>query len=822
MIGNNIAYNSINSNIRNIYSVITKENDRVDLAFSDGVYGNLPQGAFRVYYRVSNGLVYQIAPSDMRGISITVPYINKQGVAHNLTISMSLKTTVSTTSAAESLASVRTNAPAQYYTQNRMITGEDYNLAPLASSQNILKVKAINRTSSGISRNFDIIDASGKYSSVNVFADDGIIYKDEVENTLSFKFLNRIEIVNFIRQQIEPLFTSTALYNFYLTKFDKILFTDQNTRWTQSTNDVNSSTGYFRNTVDSTVLRVGIYTTSTLKYIDVGAMVKFVAPAGQSFKKGKLVVTNANDPDQSDRMWTKVVKVAGDGTNAGKGVLANGLGTIEFNDVIPTGAITAQIIPKFVNNLPVSLENEMTNLMFSNLNFGLRYSISDQEWRLISTANLNLINEFSLGKSGDTTNANLDSSWIVAFVKEADQYVIRVRGMDYIFASLEQNRFYFDGTQKIYDSKSGTTIKDQVKILGINTDYTFIDPLRQDVIFEISDSIKYPDGYQSSREIKVAFYDSDDDGVIDNPDAFEQIVGNDRGLSYLFFKQTTDLYGNIVKEFVDNSNDNILIRETERSINVNDFNDGQLIYFYTIDENVVKRVDKSTNTLVIESAYSANLGRDKIKFQYIHNANVDRRVDPSVSNIIDVYLLTRSYDTDFRNFLLGAGPQPEAPNSDSLRISFGGKLSAIKAISDEVIYHPVTYKVLFGPTADEKLQAQFKVVKNPSKLINDNDLKVRIINAVNEFFDVNNWDFGDRFYVSELITYVTNSVAPDISNMVIVPRQPSQSFGSLFEIQSREDEIFISGATVDDILIVAAISAAEIGVSAESIISTTN
>jgi len=822
LIGNNIAYNSINSNIRNIYSVITKENDRVDLAFSDGIYGNLPQGAFRVYYRVSNGLVYQIAPSDMRGISITVPYVNKQGVSHNLTISMSLKSTVSTSSAAESLASVRANAPAQYYTQNRMITGEDYNLAPLASSQNILKVKAINRTSSGISRNFDIIDASGKYSSVNVFADDGLIYKEEVENALAFKYLNRIDIVNFIRQQIEPLLTSTSLYNFYLTKFDKILFTDQNTRWTQVTSDVNSSTGYFKNLVDSTILRVGIYTTSTLKYVDVGAMIKFIAPTGQSFKKGKLVATNLNDPDQTDRMWTKVVKVAGDGTNAGTGVLSNGLGAIEFNDAIPTGAIAVQIVPKFVNNLPISVEAEMTNLAFSNLNFGLRYSISDQEWRLVSAANINLINDFSLGKSGDITNANLDSSWIIAFVKEADQYVVRVRGMDYIFASLEQNRFYFDGTQKIYDSKSGNTIKDQIKVLGINTDSNLITPLRQDLIFEISDSIKYADGYQSSQEIKVAFYDSDDDGVIDNPDSFEQIVGSDRDLSYLFFKQTTDTYGNIVKEYVNNTDETILIRESERQINVNDFDNGQLIYFYSVNEDVVKRVDKSTNTLVIESQYSANLGRDGIKFQYIHNANVDRRIDPSVSNIIDIYLLTRSYDTDFRNYLLGAGVKPEAPNSDSLRISFGGKLNAIKAISDEVIYHPVTYKVLFGSAADEKLQAQFKVVKNPSKLINDNDLKVRIISAVNEFFDVNNWDFGDRFYISELITYVTNSVAPDISNMVIVPRQPSQSFGSLFEIQSREDEIFISGATVDDIVIVAAISAAEIGVSAESIISTTN
>jgi len=183
--------------------------------------------------------------------------------------------------------------------------------------------------------------------------------------------------------------------------------------------------------------------------------------------------------------------------------------------------------------------------------------------------------------------------------------------------------------------------------------------------------------------------------------------------------------------------------------------------------------------------------------------------------------LTRGYNTDFRNFLSGLSPEPEAPNSNSLRISFGGQLNSIKAISDEIIYHPVVYKVLFGPTAEEKLQAQFKIVKNTNKLINDNDLKVRIIGAVNEFFDVNNWDFGDRFYISELITFVTNNVAPDVSNMVIVPRQPSQSFGSLFEIQSREDEIFVSGATVDDILIVAAISAAEIKVNPNQIVSTT-
>jgi len=129
--------------------------------------------------------------------------------------------------------------------------------------------------------------------------------------------------------------------------------------------------------------------------------------------------------------------------------------------------------------------------------------------------------------------------------------------------------------------------------------------------------------------------------------------------------------------------------------------------------------------------------------------------------------------------------------------------------------------VLFGAKADIKLQAQFKIVKNPNKSVNDNDIKVRIINAINDFFDVNNWDFGDRFYLSELTTYILNVTAPDISNLVIVPRQTTQVFGSLFEIQSAADEIFVSGATVDDVEIVTAITASEIRATTSSVVNTT-
>lgn len=824
LVGNNIAYNSINSTIRNVYSVTSKENDRIDLVFADGVYGNLPQGAFRSYYRISNGLVYQIAPTDMRGINITIPYINKQGVAHTLTVSMSLKYTVSSSAASETVESIRFNAPAQYYTQNRMITGEDYNLAPLTASQNILKVKSINRTSSGISRNYDIIDASGKYSSVNVFGDDGIIYKDEIERTLSFKFVNRFDVINFVRNKIEPLFTDTDVYNFYLTRFEKILFADQNTIWKQVSADVNLSTGYFVNSIDvNNILRLGTYTSSTLKYAVPGALIKFVPPTGYSFKRGKIVVTDTTDAEQRDRLWTKVIKVVGDGTNAGRGVLTSGLGAVQFSDIIPDGAIATRIVPRFVNNIPTSLESEIVNQVISNLNFGLRYDVVSSEWKIISSTNLNLLSNFNLGKTGDTTNSSLDSSWIVAFVKVADQYAVRIRGLDYIFGSLQQNRFYYDSNKKAYDSKTGNVVKDQVSVLGINTGSDFLYPLKEDISFEISDTIRFDDGYQSVTDIKISFLDSDDDGVIDNPESFEQIVGPDSNLKYLFFQEVTDVLGNKQKTFIDNSDNHILIVQKESSVNINDYDDGQLIYFYDSDENVVKLVNRSTNTLDIQSDYVANVGRANIKFQYIHTADSDRRIDPSSSNIMDVYLLTRNYDRDFRNFLAGAIlNKPEPPNSDSLRISFGSKLDSIKSISDEVIYHPVTYKVLFGSTADPKLQAQFKVVKNSNKLINDNDLKVRIINSINEFFDVNNWDFGDRFYVSELITYVVTTVAPDISNMVLVPRQTTQTFGSLFEIQSRVDEIFVSGATVDDIQIVTSISAAEIRVESTSIVTSTN
>lgn len=821
--GNNIAYNSLSSDIRNIYTVLSKELDKVDLAFADGTYGNLPKGTFRTYYRVSTGLSYVISPAEMRGINISIPYVNKLGATHELLISLGLKTSITNASESEDIESIRNRAPAIYYTQNRMVTGEDYNLAPLLSSQDIIKVKAINRTSSGISRNFEIIDATGKYSSVNIFANDGYIYREETEKVLSFRFTNRIDIINYLRNTIESEISTASTFNFYLTKFDKTVFTDQNTLWTLVDSEVNQTTGYFRNAIDNSLFKVGTYTNNTLKYIFAGALVKFVPPSGKAFRKGAIVDLDPNDIEQTNFIWSKIIKVTGDGTNAGRGVLSNGQGPIILNEKVPTGSIATEIVPRFVNRLGTDLQAELINIISSNLSFGLRYDQDLGTWKIITAGNLNTVNFFSLGSAGDTSNTNLDTSWIVAFVKEPDSYEVKIRGVDYIFGSIEQNRFYYDVNQKTYDSRTNKTIKDTIKVLGINSDKNRLLPLKKDITFEISDTIKYEDGYESSKELKLAFSDQDADGVIDNPDSFDLIVSSDPNYRYLFFKKFIDTDGNVDFSFIDTTVQPILVLETREGLNLNNYADGDLIYFYTEAENIVMRVNKTNNILEYLPEYKAVVGRSEIKFQYYHNANVDKRIDPSSSNIVDIYLLTKTYDTEFRNYLSGAvDVKPTPPTSEALKLNYGSQLDKIKTISDELVYYPVSYKILFGKTADSYLQASFKVVKNTSKSINDNDLKVRIINSINTFFDIANWDFGDKFYLSELITYITNNVAPDISNMVIVPRQPTQVFGSLFEIQSRSDEIFVSGATVDDIEIVSSINAVEINALPGTVITSTN
>jgi hypothetical protein len=105
------------------------------------------------------------------------------------------------------------------------------------------------------------------------------------------------------------------------------------------------------------------------------------------------------------------------------------------------------------------------------------------------------------------------------------------------------------------------------------------------------------------------------------------------------------------------------------------------------------------------------------------------------------------------------------------------------------------------------LQATFKVVKNTSTLVSDSEIKERVVAAINSYFAIENWDFGDSFFFSELAAYLYNELAPDVLSVVIVPKLATSNFGSLFQIQSQRDEILISAATVNDIEVIDVITA---------------
>jgi len=815
--GNNVIYNSLAKDQRNIYSVLTRVEDRISLIFADGTFGNLPQGSFRVYYRTSANSRILMKPQDMRNISVQIPYISTSGRTETLTLTLSLKYTIDNATTSETNESIKTNAPSTYYTQNRMVTGEDYQIAPLSLNQEIVKVKSINRSSSGISRYFDLLDPSGKYSSTNIFASDGALYKEFIDEKIEFDFDTITEVEGTILNRIEPIFEETSLYNFYLDQFPRLLVKDLGNTWNETLDQTNANSGFFENAGGVTA-KVSTFASSNLRFVKPNSLLKFEPPEGFHFMPdGSLMAGPADHSGSTTAIWTKVLSIQGDGTN----VEDNSQGPIILGDRVPTGAVLAEIITALPNSLTDDVRSQTIDQIFSYNTFGIRYARDTGTWEIITQNNLNAIGDFSIGKTGDTTDNQLDSSWFLLFETNGEKYSVTYKTLKYIFESDQEVRFFYDSSDNVFDVQTGKTIKDRISVLDINPRPDSAEPLNQNFDWEIIKEYRDALGYVDSKKIEVSFFDSDNDGIVDSPNLFEDIVNQEQNpqdkLVFLESVRTNDGINDFVYVSPSDINLRVFGQKTEfESIPKSQFAQNQLLYF--VQEDVFENLDITTNTTSINQNYRARVGRDNLRFQYFHSADQNVRIDPGASNIIDIFMLTRGYDSDFRAWLSNeVDSKPLPPSNDSLFINFGQDLNKIKSISDEIIYHPVKYKVLFGQKAPPNLQAQFKIVKNSDLVINDNELKSRVIRSINRYFALDNWEFGDVFYFSELAAYVINENAPDLASFVIVPIEGTASFGSLYEIKSESDEIFISGATVADIEIIDEITATELRASSNII-----
>ena len=802
--GNNIIYNSLENSVNNQFAVVSKANDQIDLVFSDGVYGTLPQGNFRCAFRQSNGLTYYIQPTNMQNISIDVDYISRNGQANTLTITASLKSTVTNASASESIRDIKTQAPQSYYTNNRMITPEDYQIVPKIQNPSVAKVKSQVRTSSGISRFLDILDPTGVYSQTDIVADDGILYREEDTESFDFQFVSRDDIRKVIVNQLDDVIKSSSLKQFYYKNYPTLTATS--TTWNKSTQTTNQVTGYF---TDGSPVAVGSSASSNMRYVQAGSLVKFTAPAGQHFmiNNGTLMTgASSGMPGSLDTVWSEIVSVTGDGSNGGQGNLADGTGPIKLNELIPSTAVLSEIIAKFDTTLTTTLQDSILAQVVLYNNFGLGYDTSTATWYVIAEDDINT-GAFDLTNAKDTTSASLDASWLIRFQTNGVSYTVYNRATRYIFESFSRNKFYFDESVKITDPETGLTVKDKVRILRSNVGPDFTSSLTFDYDWQIVKNVLGEDGYADTRKMQVGFFDSDDDGVVDNPDLFDLIVEplTDQTNKYVFFKQTTD---NNITIYVPVTNTTFVVNEQESDIDdLTIYPNGQLFYFYSTD--TFKSYSTTTGVLSTATGYRARVGRQDLLYNYKHGAPRSRRIDPAVSNLIDVYMITKAYDTSLRQWLAKnqSTTRPTAPTLFDLENSYLASLDEYKSVSDEVVINPGAYKLIFGPGADAELQCQFKIVKNPNTNISDNQIKSDVIQAVNVYFSLELWDFGDTFYFTELAAYIHNQLAPDVLSVVIVPAQSPNGFGSLFQINSEDNEILISSATVDNVEIISSITA---------------
>lgn len=517
--GSNTVYNSTAKGVRKLYSVNTRVNDQIDVIFGDGTFSDIPQGTFRTYFRVSNGITYRIAPADMNNITIAVPYISRNGRAETLTIIASLQYTVANSSRRDLIDEIRAKAPQNYYTQNRMVNGEDYNIFPYTRYPDIVKVKSVNRFSSGISRGLDILDPTGRYSSTDLVSDDGAIYKEEISKNVTFSFSNRNEVTAAIRNIIAPLVKQASTKHFYYSKYPVTNLAVAPTEWERVTSDTSSCTGFFTNLVGDRQL-VGEYTSSVRKFLLRNSLIKFAAPTGYYFDINNVLVAGTpTTPSDKSYIWASIQSQTGNGVTD---IFFNGreIGAITLTENIPSGALVTEVYAPFATVFSNALVLTMANLIFNNINFGIRFDYAttatvNDPWKIISASNLNSTGTFSLANAGDVSGANLDSSWFIKCETDGTTYTVTYRGLNYVFASLEKIRFLNSNNTRTYDSRTNTVVKDNIKLLNINTKYNTTNKLDREIYFEILQNLEEADGYVDTTKVLVTFTDSENNGIID-------------------------------------------------------------------------------------------------------------------------------------------------------------------------------------------------------------------------------------------------------------------------------------------------------------------
>lgn len=753
----NIIYNNEDLTQRKIYQVITELNDNVSIRFADGKFGKIPYGNFRIWYRTSNGLGYNIRKNDIQNISITIPYIHStesSDEVYHITVRLQLVGGVNNALPTESKESTRLKIPIVNQTQNRMVTDEDYQTLPKAFTSQIKKLKTENRIYAGHSTYLNSNDVN-PIKDVKIFSADGILRKD-ITNYYAYEELPTVKSVeSLIYSNVQDMLESDMLSTFYYTQYPLLDWANHPV-WSPESDNGSTQSGLFK--IGNDYVSVGDGTTTT--------------PARLVLSSALLKMVNVNDPENV--VWVRVLnnktfaKTNGNRTDRYVGV--------EIDTKIDGEYYVESILPPFIQSLSEDLVADLTDLMeaktTSNVSnilstyIGLAYDYLNQKWICIDGQYLNLEDDFDISTINSTATES-NTAWMCVIKWSPTAWTFQNRKVDYIFES-EDVQF----TRPVDDFIDLIQFKDgsQFEIIDLTTSYN---------------------NHINAHSVQIKPFDFK---VSDNPHILEDIQNPN---SYVYYQKVED---NLDSEYV-------LVDITEVK-NIADIPTVNKPYYVISQDGYYVKTDINSAFRYPDGVFIRFVGSKDNEFTWIHKTTKKVVIDPSPSPIIDMYVLTTEYYNQIISWKqnnYASNLYPAVPTSADLAQMF--KFAEdFKMMTDLIVWHPLKLKLLFGSQADSELQAYVKVIPSETSLLSHGEIKQRVLLAIDNFFNIDNWEFGTTFNFPMLSTYIMQQMPYDLVSCVIVPKYSNLKFGNLYQIVFDKNEIPFSVATQQDIQIINAIT----------------
>lgn len=778
---------------RNKYEVETRDENRARLIFGDGEFADIPSGTFDVWARTSVDQDIVVPQAAVTNTSSSFTYLDAFGRAQTFTFTFALVSTLQNASAAEDIEHVRVTAPAVYYSQDRMVNGEDYNSFMLQDSS-ILKLRSINRTFAGDSKYITWHDATGSYENVKIFSDDGAIYFKTRQDVFPTPIVTTDVLIN---SYMQPLLSTPELYmniigeGVAIADYRRTFNADEKTRITTELTDGNMApvTLYmYYNTVTFDWWPIkSSDDPSTLPGWTEG---EFIPTILMTVQQTSISDTSYNVIRTTQQMIVYSETTSFWNTNDGSTVVDYDTLNSDSDEII---------------------------LLQANTNYN-RTGVLD------GNVEFNVLSQETVESGIDTGLPDVTRVSVVPVDSNGDGVPDNVSVEPYInpmgIADVVMPKVPFDVSTVILPTvgpvNNGLRLTLPISYI-VDPSQTATTP-DGTTVYQTTD-IRVYGGNSSTTTDYLLVQDTDwaTPLLVDNSGAYvtNQVVllANGNRTSY---GNTIPNVTNVlvkVKEYV------YFSRETKRDAWVLSPSTPETLAQFVEDVNSFLVPDSSTASgyrpLTVAEAdarsnadYEENRtwtryeGRSGLNFAWFHHSPRYHLVDPSPTNIIDTFIIPKGYYNSLKRWLEDPlATRPTAPTPLDLRTSYNYMLDN-KMISDTVVLHPGKFKLLFGSNAAAPLRLTFKVVRSADRTLTDNQIKTKIVTTVRNFFNITLWEFGETFYFTELAAAIHAALPTEISSVIPVPTYAQNQFGDLFEVQAREDEIFYPDITVDNIEIV--------------------